>query len=372
MNPKYDIYEEIDRYLNEELSETELVQFKQKLSSDAEFKSIVEAQQIANDLIIDQEMIKLKARMSKEMNADNTGSGPWGKIILLSAVVTSAVLLYTYTHYSSSNAEDAKEIAVSAPASHHTTVEGNQQETTTTPVEKNEGTKSVSGSSSEASLAPVQSTPLEEAKKEDLAVIKEVTAAPILSPIHKEEVKQAVTVAEQVAKINCEAVHITAEVHVDYGFDNEGEATIIIDQLSVKGGSAPYSYAIDKAAFENDTRFSGVQDGVYHVRIKDRNNCVSQVKKDVVVKTPVKEIDEAFAPTHGERWKFPVKANADATLTIFNKSGATIYSTNISGGHPNEWDGRSNAGVELESGNYYFVIQYSARDVVKGHISIVK
>jgi hypothetical protein len=365
MNPKYDIYEEIDRYLNDELSEAELAQFNEKLSTDAEFKSIVEAQKIANEVIIDQEMIKLKARMSKEMSADNTGSGPWGKIILFSAVVVTSAALYSYINHSSSNAEEVKEISAT-PAQTITPVEQNQSELAIAPVEQQQTDKQIAPVTVDAKNTPVDATPSTE-----VIVPLTETVTPTVTP-QKEEVKQVVKAADQIAKVNCETVHISAQVRVDYGFDSDGEATIIIDQLSVKGGTAPYSFAIDQSAFENDTRFDGIKDGVYHVRVKDHNGCVSQVKKDVIVKTPVKEIDEAFAPAHGERWKFPIKANKEATVTIFNKAGIQVYTTAVSGGYPEEWDGRNNSGVELESGNYYFVIQYNPRDVVKGHISIVK
>ncbi|MDB5256357.1 MAG: hypothetical protein JWM14_1052 [Chitinophagaceae bacterium] len=370
MNPKYDIYEEIDRYLNDELSEAELVQFNEKLSTDAEFKSIVEAQKIANEVIIDQEMIKLKARMSKEMSADNTGSGPWGKIIIFSAVVVTSAALYTYNQYSSSDAEDTKVISAT-PAQTNTASEQNQSEITVTPIEQHKTTPQKYPVAVDAKQTPVDATPSTEIKTEAPVVLKE-NATPLVATPQKEEVKQAVKAADQIAKVNCETVHISAQVHVDYGFDSDGEASIIIDQLSVKGGTAPYSYAIDQSTFDNGTRFDGIQDGVYHVRVKDHNGCVSQVKKEVIVKTPVKEIDEAFAPHHGERWKFPVKANKEATISIFNKTGIPVYTTTVSGGYPEEWDGRNNSGVELESGNYYFVIQYTPRDIVKGHISIVK
>lgn len=367
MNPKYDIYEEIDRYLNDELSEAELVQFNKKLSGDAEFKSIVEAQKIANEVIIDQEMIKLKARMSKEMNSDNTGSGPWGKIMIFSAVVVVSTAIYTYLNYSSSDTEDIKEITTAVPSQSSAPSDQNKQkEIVVVPIEK-QGTKQSVGV--DPKNTPAEVTPSTELK--EVIVPVNETIIPTANP-QKEEVKQAVKAADQIAKVNCETVHISAQVRVDYGFDSNGEATIIIDQLSVKGGTAPYSYAIDQSAFDNETRFEGLKDGVYHVRVKDHNGCVSQVKKDVIVKTPVKEIDEAFAPAHGERWKFPVKANKEATVTIFNKSGTQVYTTTLTGGSLEEWDGRNSSGVELESGNYYFVIQYTPRDVVKGHISIVK
>ncbi|MDB5272544.1 MAG: hypothetical protein JWO58_911 [Chitinophagaceae bacterium] len=374
MNPKYDIYEEIDRYLNEELSEAELVQFNQKLSSDAEFKSIVDAQKIANEVIIDQEMIKLKERMNRDMNQDNNGSSHWGKIILFSAVVTSATL-YTYLNYNKSDSSDTKE-NVSPVSSAQTITEGDrsQKDATTSsteqPVTKASSEKPVNTSADGTPIAQqkiVETTP----SNEQVILNKETIPTAVVQENKVQETKTIVPV-EHIATVNCATVAITANIKVDYGFNSDGEATIIINPSSIKGGTAPYQYALDHSAFDAANRFTGMKDGIYHVRIKDHNNCVSEVKKEIVVKNPAKEIDEAFTPSHGERWKFPVKENTDATLTIFNKSGGTVYSAHISGGYPSEWNGTSNSGVELESGNYYFVIQYSPQDVVKGHISIVR
>jgi hypothetical protein len=374
MNPKYDIYEEIDRYLNEELSQAELVQFHQKLSGDAEFKSIVEAQKIANEIIIDQEMIKLKERMNKEMNQDINGSSPWNKIILFSAAVVTSASIYTYIHYNQQDSTETKE-NVSVASSKPTITEGDRSL-------KDEATASIrqpvvtspSSSVKSSLITSTESTPIQEEKTNtDLIVSadKENPIVPII-PNNEQEVKKQTPVVEQITKINCETVKITAAVRVDYGFDNDEEASIVIDPSTIKGGTAPYSYSLDHSAFNGDNRIDGIKDGAHHVRIKDHNNCITDLKKEVIVKTPVKEINEAFSPSHGERWKYPVKDQADATITIMNKAGIPVYSTNISGGYPNEWDGKSNAGADLESGNYYFVIQYSARDVVKGHINIVR
>ncbi len=371
MNPIYDIYEEIDRYLYHQLSESELAAFNKKLLTDADFKSIVDAQKIANEVIIDQEMIKLKARMSKEMNADNTGSGPWGKIIIFSALVVTSAALYMYSQSSSSDSEDNKNIAVTAITQTNTATKEHQKETTVTPNDKYKTTTQKSKATVDMEQKITDALPVVEVQKESVLSIKETVHSSVIRP-QKEEIKQAIQAADQIAKVNCETLHISAEVIVDYGFEADGEATIIIKSLSVKGSLAPYTYAIDQSAFESAPRFDGIKDGVYHVRVKDHNGCIAQVKKEVIVKTPVKEIDDAFAPAYGERWKFPVKANKEATISIFNKAGTPVYITTLSGGYPEEWDGRNNSGVELESGNYYFVIQYSSHEILKGYISIVK
>ncbi|HSZ71867.1 MAG TPA: hypothetical protein VK750_04270, partial [Cytophagaceae bacterium] len=192
MNPKYDIYEEIDRYLNEELSQAELVQFHQKLSGDAEFKSIVEAQKIANEIIIDQEMIKLKERMNKEMNQDINGSSPWNKIILFSAAVVTSASIYTYIHYNQQDSTETKE-NVSVASSKPTITEGDRSL-------KDEATASIrqpvvtspSSSVKSSLITSTESTPIQEEKTNtDLIVSadKENPIVPII-PNNEQEVKK--------------------------------------------------------------------------------------------------------------------------------------------------------------------------------------
>jgi hypothetical protein len=364
MNQEHDIYEEIDRYLNEELSEAELVQFNEKLSGNAEFKSLVEAQRTANEIIFYQQMSLLKTRMSNDLNKGNNGSLRWDKIIVFSALIISTVL-YTYIQYNKPvSSKPAGPVASSQ----------NSKEKINTPIDQpiaDNHSKVAATTISKAAQYDQDSIRKESTKEQTLAVNHEKD--PGLIGADKEvKVKETIPVSDQMAKINCETVNITADIKVDYTSGNDGEATVVIDKFSVKGGMGPYSYALDQSDFDKDNRFTGIKDGTHHVRIKDHNNCISEVKKEVIVKTPHKEIDEAFVPSQGEHWKFPIKDNADADITIVSKAGSIVYTATISSGYPNEWDGRSNTGVELETGNYYFVIKYAANEIVKGHVSIVR
>ncbi|HXA01739.1 MAG TPA: gliding motility-associated C-terminal domain-containing protein [Cytophagaceae bacterium] len=369
MNPEYDIYEEIDRYLNGELSEGELLQFNEKLSANPEFKSLVEAQKTANEVVFYQQMSKLKERISNDLNKDNN-SLPWGKIILFSALVVSATV-YTYINYNQSDSTEINGSGIPATQSQ------NSKEQINTSIDQPVADKhsKVAAPAINEAAQHDQNSISKDSTKEQVAA---VTVAPqtkdaaLIGTDKEVKVKETIPVSDQAIKISCENIHITAEIRIDYSFGNDGEATVIIDPLSIRGGAAPYSYALDQSDFDKDNRFRGIKDGTYHVRIKDHNNCISEVKKEVIVKTPRKEIDEAFVPSQGEHWKFPVKDNANADITIINKVGSIVFTTTISNGYPNEWDGRSNTGAELETGNYYFVIKYAANEIVKGHISIVR
>ncbi|MFL5729238.1 MAG: gliding motility-associated C-terminal domain-containing protein [Cytophagaceae bacterium] len=365
MDQNYEQYEEIDRYLNKELSEAELLRFHEKLSGDAGFKELVEAQKTANEIIIYQEMSRLKARVKNDLNNGNNDK-PWGKIFVFSALFVSAGL-YTYMNYPKS-----EPVRITKPVTPSATSQNGQP--------------SVKSISNPVAMEPFKSTGKavrqdslekevirEEAMREGVFMLNCEGDDPVTVPPNQEQPgKETTLTLDQPSKVNCETVNLTAQVRVDYGTGDAAEATVLIDKSSVAGGTAPYSFALDHTVFGKENRFTVMKDGIYSVRIKDQNNCISELKKKVVVRIPSKEIDAAFVPSQGERWKFPVKENAGAEISIFSKTGIPVYTATISNGNPQEWDGRNNNGAELENGNYYFVIKYSSGEVVKGHISIVQ
>jgi|GEM_PF-5022424 len=370
MNPKYDIYEEIDRYLIKQLSEGELVIFTTKLKNDPSLQELVDAQKLANEIIIDHELVKLKERMRQDLRqggSENTSN--WGKIILLTVAVSSTAL-YSYTQFSNPSEQSSiKEESIKNTSSLPETTENTLLAVTT----DNKHTAFTKTNTTEENQAIIST----EQESSSLAIENKVEQTTSTHLQNKNAVKSDLTeqkayVLEHSPVISCETVKITADVSVDYGHQNYEDATIIVQKQTVKGGTAPYSYSLDEAAFEKENRFDGLKDGVYHVSIKDYNNCVSKITKNIVVKIPVKEIDEAFTPSNGERWKFPIPDHADGTITIINKAGTTVYSQNIVGGYPSDWDGRGNNGTALDLGNYYFMVTFKDNTINKGHISIVQ
>lgn len=377
MNPNYHIHEQIDRYLNTNLSEEELAHFNAALLNDISFKETFEAQKEAHELIIDNEMIKLKERMSRDLN--NQGGGDaynWSKIILLSAAISSVVVfsyfLYNNTKQTSTTITqeeiiiDQKEIAIINTDKENVVTKKNNTNSEisipSSPIEK-------------ANTGEYKQTITSESNTNlnvNLSNENKVIPPPLVieKTISTPEVKN--TTQDHKTTVNCETIVITAEVRVDYGFDNQNEATIIVDKFSVKGGSSPYSFSLNKERFNNDNTFESIKNGNYHIHVKDKNGCISEIKKEITVKIPQKEIDDAFTPSMGETWSFPIKNNSDATISIINKAGLTVYSSAINGGYPSEWNGRDLNGNELNAGSYYFVVNFVNNDLLKGHISILK
>lgn len=371
MNPKYNIYEEIDRYLSHQLSEEELLDFQARLLQDEVLQETLEAQKIAHEIIIDHELMKLKDRIQKDLQPNDSGSSfQWSKIILLTAVLGSGAM-YTYFQWDSKTQVTTPVKSISTP----------------TPIDQNKTEHIQKGIRVEKQNHTLsQSMPTED-KNSVVFHNESNTLTEIINPhieqhsnIIGEDKKDHILILERgdpekttvktPVILSCDKTTISAEVVVNYGLDGFDEAQIVVKKSSLKGGTPPYTFALDESSFGKEDLFDGIKEGIHLVSIKDQNNCL--FKKEVIIKTPQKVIDDAFAPSYGERWKFPLQQETEATITIFNKAGLTVYKNNIKGGYPDEWDGRDQNGNELDLGNYYFILTFKSNKMTKGNISILK
>jgi hypothetical protein len=99
MNPKYEIHEWIDRYLNGEMSEADALEFESRLSTDANLLETLEAQKAANKIVMGRELLNLKRQMALDLNGSNPGSisgKPWKFFISGTLIVTTAIIIYLF------------------------------------------------------------------------------------------------------------------------------------------------------------------------------------------------------------------------------------------------------------------------------------
>lgn len=371
MNPKYELYEKIDRYINHTLSEQELAEFNEQLAGDETLRETVEAQQFANDLIIDEELMQLKERMRTDMKGSgNSGFSNSAKFVLVSVfAITSAAFIYFFTQQNSEandNIADKKSKQVSEEMS---SSEKNSQVSSSEKT-KNIGANTATPSDKKVSTKEKVATPVSNEQSQNSITENSIVPHKATNPAEQKTIFSDPEINTEKAVVNCNEVKIEANAHIQYGI-NETEATIVVDKKTIQGGTAPYQLSLDKETFSSDFRFENLQEGVHHIFVKDQNNCISEIKK-VTIKYPEKTIDEAFNPSQGEKWNFPLNGKQDGTITIQNKAGQIIYSKTIQGGYPSEWYGLDNNGNELDAGNYVFIINFTDQTIVKGHISIYK
>jgi gliding motility-associated-like protein len=369
MNPEYDIYEQIDQYLSNNLSQEDLILFNSKMATDKLLQELVEAQKLANEIIIDNEMIRLKERMQMDLGKGGNGGANHVKIIVSTILIISASV-GSYIYFSSDISSGKGTVSKSLNESLN--IKTNGQKVISNPkkaenlTQENNSNK-INNRSNDLSKISIQSNISESEDNEIPKFENMVSSPPSFTTNNK------VTFPVESKKINCDEIKIEANTKVDFGFNNS-EATIIIDKKSIHGGVAPYLFSLDNEAYTASSKFENVKEGIYSLYIKDNNNCICILQQPIVVKQVVepKEIDEAFNPSNGDKWTFPITINQDGEISIYNKGGSIVYSARINGGSPSEWDGRDVNGNELITGNYYFIIKFTNSELVKGHITIVR
>lgn len=102
MKPEYELYQQIDNYLTNQLSADERNLFEQNLASDPALKSQVELQQITNDLIIEN---RFNVVFDKVINETPSKPG-FNKSLLLSMVGAGILAAVLLTYFSGNKNEE--------------------------------------------------------------------------------------------------------------------------------------------------------------------------------------------------------------------------------------------------------------------------
>ena len=109
---------------------------------------------------------------------------------------------------------------------------------------------------------------------------------------------------------------------VDIGCANKtGQITV----SSVSGGSAPYQYSKKGGNdYQDPNVFSGLTEGSYLIKVKDKNGCASDVNTVAIESKPILDV----VLDHVVDVK-PCKGNSTGSIVLNIKSGAAPYKYKI-------------------------------------------
>jgi hypothetical protein len=391
MKPIYDTYELIDRYLNNELSSEERMVFHSRLVSDAEFAETFELQKLTNELIIDRELIDLEKQLAKDLGIKKMSSFSWGKFFLYfigAALVTSSTYYFIKRKDFSKKEISHKYINVvqgNENAKGMEMVHDNSEKPEVITSNKTEkmifnyntkDSKSPEGKSNENySFENIESQGKNnldhEEKSQHLVVGNPGLITSTDSVIRKSgNVNTKNKLMGEVKKVDCSLIKISANSSVEGSCRNKATGSIVVDEASVFGGTAPYSYSINGSNYFHDPKFLHLAPGKYALYIKDLHQCISvgQEKLEVKEIECLEMISDAFAPSVGETWKLTLKHSG--SVQIITEQGTEVYSAIVRGSTTFEWDGRS-GGASLPPALYQFVIHYDNGEIEKGYITIL-
>ena len=93
------------------------------------------------------------------------------------------------------------------------------------------------------------------------------------------------------------------------------------------GGTSPYTYSLNNAAYQSSNIFAGVLAGTYNVNVKDSKGCI--VLKSIVVTQPAQVIVPVIPPVVATATAGSISCNGGSTLVTVSASGGTSPYTGI-------------------------------------------
>jgi hypothetical protein len=244
MNPKYDIHERIDLYLNNEMNQADSLEFEAKLKTDENLFQTLQAQKVANQIVLGDELLKLKAQMSKDLggnNAGNTSGKTWGYILSATLIIAIGIIIYLLN----------TEIARSPVSSGSKTPDSIQTNGVYIPQDL-KASKDTTDAMEEKANTPL----------EDAAIPK------------KDKVE---VFSDSIINFSCQARGTCIQA---------SEGLIEIDVNTIKSGKAPYMFSVDRYSnFHEEPVISDLKAGTYNLYVKDAKQRVR--KLNVKVEVPV-------------------------------------------------------------------------------------
>ena len=366
MRPGYEQFEQIERYLNGELSAPELSAFESRLQADPLFNEEVKHHRAVHDLVIDHGLLELKAKM-KAYDAGYAGSpGAW-------QIVSTIALVASLSAVGFLNAGKERTEPVNCPAIVITMPDADKKE----PVSSQPSpTKASTVAAPLFETAPENHSdtitlkldtvnsppPLRIASRDTILVPRILPRLSALSTPSK------VTMPRQVP---CALTAAALKIHVTESCAALGTGVITIDKASATEGTPPLEFSIDGKNYRQAYTFTDLYPGIYYLTVRDASGCVSHEAQEIAVgEKDCREHEYSFYPDKGEVWKLPVAATSSGKIEIYNRSGSLVYTSIISNGHPSQWDGTIN-GQALPMGSYSFVLTTEGR-IVTGFVTLFR
>ncbi|MBO9698946.1 MAG: hypothetical protein J7604_01990 [Sporocytophaga sp.] len=373
MNIGEETLELIDRYLSGDLTESEKKSFNQRLAQDAEFKTWVENQKFANELILGDRLYSLKSMMDEDFSSGkvkgNQNALKNGRIFLFGGMALVASALMLFFMFRKENVKE-KNIAVDL-----TTKESNQNSNinsfninpTISSLEKDK--KAERNSKKLNDIAKLsEPAPLEGIGKVDALAGSD--NKPEVDDINEQHNIQSLP---QEAEVRCAVKTIHAKMKSEPACIDREDGRLII--VKILDHVNPLAYGITTVSgdtlWQSSNIFSNISSGTYAVSVKDANGCRMQIKE--LVEVGAKECKKtqqtySFNPAYGET--VTIKVESAGTMTIRNRAGIVVFSGNVSSGEDFNWDGQNSSGGISAPGLYIYLLEDNNGNSVRGEILI--
>lgn len=389
----FEQHNEIDRFINDDMTPAERQEFQQQLNQDASLREAVEMVELANAVVVDAEVLRLKARMqaihvASEAGAGSSSRGRWG----IGLLVLLAGVLGAYWFV---NQEPASEpIASQATNPQH-------MEETAEPLPEE------SAASTEPAQ-PMEELPTEATYARSIGItdtlvaidttlsgtdtfftvnLNELEPKEITLPIAENPVKEEPASPSDVSNPHPapaqtpdpEAVDPCAAAlaqAVQYRLDAPciGETTGKLQLLASHGDEPFTQFSLDGgASYSGSAYFDDVALGDYELLAQTDAGCAT---KPFTLKIGYADCNKVVQASRYAHWELELPNTNDYPLTLeirHARTGGLAYERTFGDAQYFEWKGTDASGTPLPMGNYIYLFKSSLNGIIaKGQVVVIE
>lgn len=347
------LYETIDRYLEGNMSEQDLLAFEKELARRPDWQQKVKTYQLTRQMVLERHLLDVK-EMVGQVHAQQTKARTrwrWYATGLLLLAGGLASLFY------------GNKLTPPKPLSTEEPTLKIEQESQPLKVPK---TTSLATKPSRLEIKrPKVSQRTEKPLRTNALVDTLSKETPVVVALPQPS--KAVAPQELVTPINpCAGVKLEATVFALPTCKGEHKGSVVLSAF--RGGGPPYHYQLRDAQGQ-EVAADQLPKGEYSAELSDAHGCV-RVLRGIEVKEKNCEQAFHFNPFVGERWEIPLQSHA-AKLTVVDKAGNAYFSVELPAGTQEYWSGESSQG-EIKTGYYLFTITHTDGTAQRGTVTIVR
>jgi hypothetical protein len=362
MRPELDIYEKIDLYLEGKLSGSTLHEFENQLQTDSSLQSKLAAVKLTNELVINHQLLALKARMQKEMKDIPFEPTKTNKKLKIAGVVglisMTMVACYWWLGINAPITATKQYIVKNTNAINN---QGSLKAQPTPAIATSTTQPSIERASPEA---PSVQTPMLTQMEHHIENTN-TSLEPAISPL-----KTAQPPLHNSSDVNpCAGIILQSDIKTNPTCIENATGEISFEDL--KNGKTPYQFSINNGtAFTKNAHFTHLQAGEYKLSLKDALGCQTILPSvHITTKECLKEITNfAFNPQYHETFPFPFKEGQTGSIQIYTRTGTLIYEAKLADAAG--WDGTQTNGSIATAGLYKYLIEFTDGTIKKGTVTI--
>lgn len=371
MENKEDIFNTIERYLQQKMTSAERADFEQELKHNSVIQQQYERHVAANELLLERRLLKIRAKTK----AHTSKKASSGKTLLYgTAVVVCIALISSIFFFTTSTEYEEKDTIIADSIIINTTKQSKEKRTAVIIEKDSSAYDTLIKSVQKRDKTPESHVDLiyKKIQEKEKEVEKENVKKKASSDSVFQEQEKPVT-GKATAKmdslnvkktISCNDYVLHFEVNTHNACLGKENGSVVIEIDNNK--TAPYKvYIVNE--FNELVNKNRLSEGSYSAYITDKNDCKSNSLGFFIEEELCLE-DYLINTSYNEKFRLPVIDN-NYHFKVYDKSGRMYYEQQVQEYEVLEWEGR-NKSHEIIPGYYLIQLEFEDGTVKKGSITI--